>query len=66
MSYGMLESCLWTTYDHEDSAGYVHILNHKHGKLVPRPTKIVFIRYPAHFKGYMMYGEHSNGGMREI
>jgi len=27
---------------------------------------MVFIRYPAHSKGYMMYGEHPNGGMTKI
>ena len=27
---------------------------------------MVFIRYPAQFKGYMMYGEHPSGGMIEI
>jgi len=27
---------------------------------------MVFIRYPAYSKGYMMYREHPNGGMTEI
>ena len=27
---------------------------------------MVFIRYPAHAKGYVMYGEHPNGGLTEI
>jgi len=27
---------------------------------------MVFIRYPAHFKRYVMYGEHLNGGMTEV
>ena len=48
------------------SAGYVHNPTHKHGKLGPRATKMVFIRYPAQSKGYVMYGEHPNGGMIEI
>ena len=36
------------------SAGYVHNPTHKHGKLGPRATKMVFIRYPVHSKGYVM------------
>lgn len=48
------------------SAGYVHNPTHKHGKLGPRATKMVFIRYPDHSKGYVMYGEHPNGGMTEV
>jgi len=27
---------------------------------------MAFIRYPAHSKGYVMYREHSNGGMTKI
>ena len=27
---------------------------------------MVFIRYPEHSKGYVMYGEHPGGGMKEI
>ena len=27
---------------------------------------MMFIRYPAQFKGYVMYGEHPNGGMIKI
>ena len=45
-------------------AGYVHNPTHKHGKLGPRATKMVFIRYPTHSKGYVIYGEDPNGGMR--
>ena len=26
----------------------------------------MFIRYPEIFKGYVIYGEHPNGGMTEI
>jgi len=44
----------------------VHNTTHKHEKLGPKATKMVFIRYPAHAKGYVMYGEHPNGGMTEI
>ena len=48
------------------SIAYVHNPTHNHGKFGLRATKIVFIRYPAHFKGYIMYGEHRNGGMTAI
>jgi len=44
----------------------MHNPTHKHGKLSPVATKIVFIRYHAHSKGYVMYGEHLNNGMTEI
>ena len=27
---------------------------------------MVFTRYPEHSKGYVMYGEHPNGGMTEV
>ena len=47
-------------------AGYVHNTSHKHGKLGPRAHKCVFIRYPVGSKGYVMYGEHPEGGMVEI
>jgi len=47
--------------------GYcVHNPTHKHGKLGPTATKMVFIKNPAHSKGYVMYGEHPNGEMIEI
>jgi len=36
---------------------------YKYGKLGPRAIKMVFIRYPAQSKGYVMYGEHPNGRM---
>jgi len=52
--------CLW------GSAGYVHNPTHRHGKLGPRATKMVFIWYPDQSKGYAMYGEHPNGGMTEV
>lgn len=48
------------------SAGYVHNPTHRYGKLGPRATKMVFIRYPEHSKGYVMYREHLSGGMKEI
>jgi len=41
--------------------GYVHDPTHQHEKFGPRDTKMVFIRYPEHFKGYVMYGEYPNG-----
>jgi len=43
--------------------GYVYNPTHKHGKLGPRATKIVFILYPEHFEGYVMFVEHHNDGM---
>jgi len=48
------------------SVGYVHNPTHKHGKLDPKATKMVFIRYPTQSKEYVMYREHPNGGMTEI
>jgi len=48
------------------SAGYVHNPTHEHGTLGPRAIKMVFIRYPEHSKGYVMFGEHPNGGMTEV
>ncbi|XP_021912491.1 uncharacterized protein LOC110826200 [Carica papaya] len=48
------------------SAGYVHNPIHKHEKLSLRATKMVFIKYPEHSKGYVLFGEHPNGGMTEI
>lgn len=48
------------------SAGYVHNQNHKFGKLGPRATKMVFIRYPEHSKGYVMFGEQPNSGLTEV
>ncbi|KAK2993245.1 hypothetical protein RJ640_015724 [Escallonia rubra] len=32
----------------------------------PRATKSIFLRYSEKFKGYVMYGEHPNGGKTEI
>ena len=32
----------------------------------PRVSKKIFIRYSENSKGYVMYGEHSDGGMTEI
>ena len=48
------------------SAGFVHNLTHKHGKLGPRAAKMVFIRYPEYTKGYAMYGGQPNGSMTEV
>jgi transposase InsO family protein len=45
------------------SAGFVHSTAHKYGKLGPRARKHIFIRYSDSSKGYVMYGEHPNGGM---
>lgn len=36
------------------------------GKSGPKANKCVFIRYLEHSKGYMMYGEHTSGGLTEI
>ena len=47
-------------------AGFVHSISHKYGKLGPRASKKIFIRYSESSKGYVMYGEHSDGGMTEI
>ena len=48
------------------SASYVHNPTHRHGKLGLRATKMVFIQHPKHSKGYVMYGEHPNGGTTEV
>ncbi|KAL0378716.1 UNVERIFIED_CONTAM: hypothetical protein Sradi_3177100 [Sesamum radiatum] len=48
------------------SAGFVHSTSHKYGKLGPRASKLIFIRYYEHSKGYVMYGEHPNKGMTKI
>ena len=47
-------------------ASYVHNTSHKYGKLGPIASKKIFIRYSESSKGYVMYGEHSDGGMIEI
>ena len=44
----------------------MHNPAHNHGKLGLRATKMVFIQYAEHSKGYVMYGEHPNGGMKEV
>lgn len=49
-----------------DLTGYVHNSTHKYGKFSSRATKMVFIRYPEYSKGYVMFGEHPNGGMTKI
>ena len=58
----MAKSPPWNIF----AAGYVHNATHKHRKLGPRATKMVFIRYPEHSKGFVLYGEHPNGGMTEV
>ena len=47
-------------------ADFVHSTSHKYGKLGPRASKKIFIRYSESSKRYVMYGEHSDGGMTEI
>ena len=44
----------------------MHNPTRKHGKLGPKATKMVFIRYSEHSKGYVIYREHPNGGMKEV
>ena len=48
------------------STGYVHNAKHKYGKLGPRARKHTFIRYPEGLKGYVMFGEHPDGGKTEV
>jgi len=48
------------------SVNYVQNLIHQHEKLGPQATKMVFIRYLEHSKGYVMYGEHPSGGMMKV
>ncbi|KAL0349923.1 UNVERIFIED_CONTAM: hypothetical protein Sradi_4141500 [Sesamum radiatum] len=48
------------------SAGFVHSTSHKYGKLGLRASKLIFIRYCEHSKGYVMYYEHPDKGMTEI
>ena len=47
-------------------AGFVHSTSHKYGKLGPRASKKIFIRYSESSKGNVMYGEHFDGGMTKI
>jgi hypothetical protein len=49
-----------------ECVGYVHNATHKHGKLGPRANKCVFIRYSDESNGYVMLGEHPDGGVTEI
>ncbi|KAL0373355.1 UNVERIFIED_CONTAM: Copia protein [Sesamum radiatum] len=48
------------------SARFVHSTSHKYGKLGPRASKLIFIRYCEYSKGYVMYGEHLDKGVTEI
>ena len=45
---------------------YVHNPSHKYGKLSPRGTKYIFIRYNEHSKGYVFIGEHKDGIVIEL
>ncbi|KAL0298186.1 UNVERIFIED_CONTAM: Copia protein [Sesamum angustifolium] len=47
-------------------AGFVHSTSHQYGKLGPRASKLIFIRYREHSKDYVMYGEYPNKRMTEI
>ena len=66
MSYGMVESRLWTTYDHGVRLAMCITQPINMENLVLELPRLVFVRYPAHFKGYVMYREHPHGGMTEI
>ena len=46
--------------------GFVHSTSHKDRKLGLKASKKIFIRYSESSKWYVMYGEHSDGGMIEI
>ena len=48
------------------SVGYVYNTNHKYGKLRLRARKHTFIRYSEGSKGYVMFGEHLDGGKTEV
>ncbi|KAF8405902.1 hypothetical protein HHK36_007980 [Tetracentron sinense] len=45
---------------------FTSLTSHEHEKLGPRARKNIFIRYSESSKGYVMYGEHPNGGMIEV
>uniref|UniRef100_A0A2N9ER04 Integrase catalytic domain-containing protein n=1 Tax=Fagus sylvatica TaxID=28930 RepID=A0A2N9ER04_FAGSY len=65
-NFGKAKSPIWKHLRPWGSAGFVHSTTHKYGKLGPRARKHIFIRYSDSSKGYVMYGEHPNGGMTEI
>ena len=48
------------------SARYVDNASHKYGKLGPRGRKHTFITYLEGSKGYVMFGEHLDGGKTEV
>ena len=48
------------------STRYVHNANYKYGKLGLKARKYTFIRYPEGSKGYVMFGEHPDGGKTEV
>jgi len=66
MSYGMVESHLWITYAHKIQLATCITQPIDMKKIDPTATKMVFIRYPAHFKGYVMYREHPSSGMTKL
>ncbi|KAK4428468.1 hypothetical protein Salat_1146400 [Sesamum alatum] len=45
---------------------FVRRTSHKYGKLGPRASKLIFIRYFEHSKGHVMYDEHPDRGMTGI
>ena len=48
------------------STSYVHNPTHRHGKLGPMATKMVFIRYQEHSNGHVMFGEYPSGGLTKV
>lgn len=48
------------------STGFVHNSFHKYGKFGLRENKCIFVRYPNHFKGYVLIGEQPDGIVSEI
>jgi len=64
MNYHMVESLPWPIY-----AYGVRLVIHTTQPtniLGPRATKMVFVGYIEHSRGYVMYGEHPNGGMIKL
>ena len=48
------------------SAAYIHDTSHKYGKLRPRGTKCIFIRYSENSKGFVFIGKDFHGRITEI
>uniref|UniRef100_A0A2N9HPJ0 Integrase catalytic domain-containing protein n=1 Tax=Fagus sylvatica TaxID=28930 RepID=A0A2N9HPJ0_FAGSY len=65
-NFGKAKSPIWSIYALGDLLVLYTAPAHKYGKLGPRARKHIFIRYSDSSKGYVMYGEHPNGGMTEI